>query len=64
MRDIQVWNGSDGLENVTENVDHGEGDDRLELSNEHVSQDGSENRGEVNGHRERVVDRLNKKYGK
>ena len=51
-----VGDGSDGLQDVAQDVEEGNVDDRLELAQQSVGQDGSEDGGEVAEHGEGVVD--------
>jgi hypothetical protein len=50
--------GGNGLEYVTQYVEEGDVDDRLELAQEQVSQQGSEYRGEITQENKSVVNSL------
>ena len=54
--DAEVGHGSDGLEDVAEDIDHGDVDDGLELAEELVRDPGAQDRGEVAEGGEGVVD--------
>lgn len=53
--DSDVGHGGDGLEDVAEDVDHGDGYDGLELSEELIRNPCSKNRGEVAGTDEEMI---------
>ena len=54
--DAEVGHSGDGLEDVAEDVDHGDGDDGLELSEELIRNPCSKNRGEVARAYEEMID--------
>ena len=54
--DAEVGHGSDGFEDVAEDIDHGDVDDGLELAEELVRDPGADDRSEVARTYEEVID--------